>query len=218
MPPHAERFGGSTSSRTEAPARPADREAPVNEADLLRGVVEGERGAAEALYELVYPSIAGALQRVLHQPGHDYDDLVQATFERLIRSLAERRERVQNVAAWASGIATHVALDALRVRIRERRFIQSEDASGGAMLTLTGSVNAERQLEARRQLLIVQEVLGKMKGVVAETVLLHDMVGHDLAETAALTRVSVAAAQSRLVRGRRELLRRVQQRLAKGSP
>jgi RNA polymerase sigma-70 factor, ECF subfamily len=124
---------------------------------------------------------------------------------------------VQSVAAWASGIATHVALDALRVRIRERRLFQSDDPGGNAMLTLAGSVDAERQLEARRQLLVVQEALGKMKHEVAETVLLHDVVGHDLAETAALTHVTVAAAQSRLVRGRRELLRRVEQRLARGS-
>jgi len=43
----------------------------------------------------------------------------------------------------------------------------------------------------------------------AETLFLHDVEGLDLAEIAALTGTSVAAAQSRLVRARKELLERV---------
>ena len=47
-----------------------------------------------------------------------------------------------------------------------------------------------------------------MKPDHAQTLLLHDVLGHDLAETAAITGVSRAAAQKRLWRGRAELLRR----------
>ena len=55
----------------------------------------------------------------------------------------------------------------------------------------------------------VRTMLARMKPERAETVFLHDVLGHDLAEIALLTRVSVAAAQSRLVRGRRELRHRL---------
>jgi DNA-directed RNA polymerase specialized sigma24 family protein len=41
----------------------------------------------------------------------------------------------------------------------------------------------------------------------AEAVVLHDIFGYSLAEIAALTGDSVAAVQSRLVRGRGEVLR-----------
>jgi DNA-directed RNA polymerase specialized sigma24 family protein len=41
-------------------------------------------------------------------------------------------------------------------------------------------------------------------------VLVHDVFGHSLAETARLTGVSMSAAQSRLVRGRREVRARME--------
>jgi RNA polymerase sigma-70 factor, ECF subfamily len=197
--------------------RPPEKEV-INQAELVRAVLAGERWAANSLYELLYPSIARALQRVLQRPGSDYDDLVQSSFERVLRVLqAQGGEHVMNLRAWASGIATHVALDAMRFRIRERGLFRQDDSGESAGLELVGSNNAERRLEARRQLAVVQDVLSRMKRSLAEAVVLHDMVGHDLAETAALTNVSVAAAQSRLVRGRKELLHRVEQRLSRGS-
>lgn len=215
MPPRADRFFASGNGKVGVRAG-MDRENPASDAELLRAVTAGERWAAEALYDRIYPSIAASLQRVLRHPTDDYDDLVQTTFERVIRSLLDRGDEVANISGWASAIATHVALDALRVRVRERRYFQA-DHEGSAMLTVAGSTGAERQLEARRDLRVIQEVLAKMKPDLAEAVVLHDMAGHDLAETAALTKVTVAAAQSRLVRGRRELLKRVAQRLGRGT-
>ena len=53
----------------------------------------------------------------------------------------------------------------------------------------------------------------------AEALFLHDALGHDLAEVALLTGVSVAAAQSRLVRARKDLLARIERnRATRGGP
>jgi RNA polymerase sigma-70 factor (ECF subfamily) len=43
----------------------------------------------------------------------------------------------------------------------------------------------------------------------AETVIIHDVFGVSLAETAKLTSASLSAAQSRLVRGRRDIRKRM---------
>src|SRR5882724_6705206 len=110
MSSSAQRSGAPPSGKAEVRARVKSNDGTTDEKELLRGVAAGERWAADALYEHVYPSIAASLQRVLHRPGHDYDDLVQTTFERLMRSLFEHGgERILNLAAWASGIATHAA-------------------------------------------------------------------------------------------------------------
>jgi RNA polymerase sigma-70 factor (ECF subfamily) len=187
---------------------------PPTEADLVRGIAQGERWAADALYELLYPTVAHTLQRVLHNAGPDYEDLVQTTFERIVRALLENRmEAVLSLSGWASGIASHVALDSLRSKTRERRLFRSDEAEMSGSVDVTAVPPGERQVDARRQLVVVRAVLASMTPEMAETVVLHDLIGHDLAETAAITRVSVAAAQSRLVRGRKELLRRVHLRL-----
>src|SRR6187455_419134 len=115
-----------------AATRPPGSDA-LDQTALVRGVLAGERWAANSLYDLLYPSIARALQRVLQRPGADYDDLVQATFERIMRALvAQRGEGIMNLCAWSSGIATHVALDAMRSRIRERGLLRQEENDDGS--------------------------------------------------------------------------------------
>jgi RNA polymerase sigma-70 factor (ECF subfamily) len=131
---------------------------------------------------------------------------VQTTFERIVRTLVQKgAASVSNLAAWASAIAAHVALDALRVKIRERKLFDSGRATDAA---LASGPSLEKQIEARRKLLWVQEALARMNPEHARTLLLHDVLGHDLVETASMTGVSVAAAQKRLWRGRNELLKR----------
>jgi RNA polymerase sigma-70 factor (ECF subfamily) len=204
--------GVRTGSRAES-----DEESVPDDRKLLDALAKGDRSAADALYDTLYPSVARTLQRVLNDPRRDYEDLVQTTFERImVRLLDGSIAEVLDLRAWASGIATHVALDHLRKKTRERRLAVTERGSAPALLTIAGEASAERQIEARDQLAVIRDVLASMKPDLAEAVLLHDMVGYDLREVAAATETTVAAAQSRLVRGRKELLRRVELRLGKG--
>ncbi len=43
----------------------------------------------------------------------------------------------------------------------------------------------------------------------ANVVFLHDVLGHELSDVAGILKISVAAAQSRLVRGRREIIEQI---------
>jgi RNA polymerase sigma factor (sigma-70 family) len=184
---------------------------------IVAGLIAGEEWAAEALYDRLQPVVDRALRRVL-QNNADHDDQVQVVFERVIRTLVERKfAGACSLSTWATAIASNVAIDALRARIRERAVVWEDRARGAEHAASVSSGNLERQLEARAEIAELHAILGSMEASQAETVLLHDVHGHELSEIAVLTRVSVAAAQSRLVRGRKELLRRARLRLGKSS-
>jgi RNA polymerase sigma-70 factor, ECF subfamily len=183
------------------------RPASLTHDAILAGVQAGERWAHAALYDQLYPVVARTLEKLLRDSSFDYEDLVQVTFERIVRTLiGERRAPVANLFAWASSIAAHVALDALRRRARERRLFER----GSASFSLVGRVAApslERQLEARQKLDWLQHTLSRMNADQARTMVLHDVLGHGLNEIASIMGVTVAAAQRRLSRGHQELLR-----------
>lgn len=175
--------------------------------DIVEALGRGEEWAADALYDRVHVQVERTLRRILRFQSGELDDLSQASFERIIRYLGERPLLPgSNLPAWASAVAANVALDCLRRRSSERRLFTQLD---GAMELVRGDdAGPERSADARRTLAALQGVLARMRPKYAETLVLHDVLGHDLTVTAELTGTSVAAAQSRLVRGRKELLRR----------
>jgi RNA polymerase sigma-70 factor (ECF subfamily) len=180
---------------------------PLSQDAILAGVAAGERWAHAALYDQLYPVVARTLEKILRDSSGDYEDLLQVSFERIVRTLiGERRPKVVNLSAWASSIAAHVALDALRSRARDRRLFE-HGTGGSSPVERVAAPSLERQLEARQKLEWLQQTLGHMNADQARTVLLHDVLGHGLGEIASIMGVTVAAAQRRLSRGHQELLR-----------
>ena len=172
------------------------------------GILRGEEWAADALYDRVHRVVERTLRRLLREQSPDLEDLIQTSFERIILTLSGRRfAGACSLTTWASSIASHVAIDALRSRVRDRKLFRRESPSTPE-LTDAPSLLPERQLEARSEVERLQGILVRMKAEQTRTLVLHDVLGHDLSEIAVLTGVSVAAAQSRLVRGRKEFLRR----------
>jgi RNA polymerase sigma-70 factor (ECF subfamily) len=186
------------------------------QAAILRGAADGEPWAHAALYDALYPVVARALQKILHQTG-DYEDLVQTSFEMIVRTLRRPRgQRIENLGAWASTIAARVALDALRARVRERRFFD-RDAAAAQALEAVPAPALERELQARNDLWWLQRALAGMAADQAEAVVLHDVLGYELGEIAVITDVTPAAAQKRLSRGHIELRRRADKRAKEGT-
>lgn len=169
---------------------------------LLTAVQRGDGSAARVLYDRLYPVIDHTLRRVLRVRRSDFDDLVQITFERIVRAIAEDRFGGRSaLTTWGAAIAGHVAIDFLRRTVREQNMLR--DLQPPASITAP-----ELRMEARSEIRRLHIILARMKPKLVETVLLFDVLGHSLEDVAELTGVSTSAAQSRLYRGRQELLRR----------
>ncbi len=183
---------------------------PATDEELIEAFERGDRVVAEQLYDRLIRVVDGTLYRVLGCRGHDHDDLVQSAFEQIMITLARRRfARACSLSAWASTVTAHVALNALRSRRRERNVVDRRCDPEAIARRAHATEDVERQAGAREELSRLRMHLADLGSAKATTLLLHDVLGHELAEISVLTGVSVAAAQSRLVRGRKELHRRM---------
>ncbi len=188
----------------------------ASDEELIEAFERGDRAVAEQLYDRLIGVVDGTLYRVLGCRGHDHDDLVQSSFEQIMITLARRRfARACSLSAWASTVTAHVALNSLRSRRRERNVVDHARDPELATRRAHSAEDVERQAGAREELARLRAHLAELGSAKATTLLLHDVLGHELAEISVLTGVSVAAAQSRLVRGRKELHRRMSQDAAK---
>jgi RNA polymerase sigma-70 factor (ECF subfamily) len=182
----------------------------LSDSELIDAFERGEGHACETLYDRLIGVVEGTLWRVLGRRDQSHDDLVQASFEQIVVTLAKRRfARACSLSSWAASVTSHVAFNTLRARTRERRVLDPARDGDHEARTHGGSFDVEREAGVREALTRVRWHLADMDPNRATTVFLHDALGHELAEIAVLTGVSVAAAQSRLVRARKELHRRL---------
>jgi RNA polymerase sigma-70 factor (ECF subfamily) len=200
---------GGANPRAEVQQQHSDQQ-------VIEGLAAGQSWAAGIFYDRVSVVVERTLRRILQSSDADYEDLEQITLERVVQSLVERRfSGACSLTTWASAIAGHVGVDALRSRVRERRLFRDDHEPAAQLTNGFDASNLERRLEARSDITQVQQILATMKAEHAETLVLHDALGHELSEIAVLMGVSVAAAQSRLIRGRKELLRRAKHQLGR---
>jgi len=184
---------------------------PTTDEALIEAVRRCDDQVASEIYDRLFGAIDQTLYRVIGQRGPDHDDLVQQAFEQVITTLSRHAfARLCSLKTWASRVATNVGLNALRSRRRERTVIDRTWELDHDLEPSAGR-DPQRALDSRAQLAQVRTLLGEMKRDQVEVLLLHDVMGHDLAEIALMLRVSMPAAQSRLFRGRRELRRRLEE-------
>jgi RNA polymerase sigma-70 factor (ECF subfamily) len=179
--------------------------------ELIDAAARGDSKVAGKLYDRLIGVVNRSLYRIFGRREMSHDDLVQATFEQIIITLGKGRfVGAAGLSAWASTVTWHVALKALRSRRRERRVLSWGEEPTSEPMVAAPHADLEHNLALRREISNARAELAEMDPAKAEAFLLHDVFGHDLSEIAAITNVSVAAAQSRLVRGRKEFYARMQ--------
>jgi RNA polymerase sigma-70 factor (ECF subfamily) len=175
---------------------------PLDDARLVAAVRSGNSAMAGPFYDRTRPVVARTVHRLLGASDNDFDDLVQVAMIELLHSLDRYRGEC-SLDTWASTISGNVVYKHIRRRGLERNIFARELAAEDVPQT------AHQRPVMRAMVEQVMRHLGDMVHERAWTFLLHDVHGYSLDEVANITGVSVAAAQSRLVRGRRELHERI---------
>jgi RNA polymerase sigma-70 factor (ECF subfamily) len=189
----------------------AVQDRPLTDEALIDAVARGDSKIADKLYDRLAGVVDRTLYRIFGRREADHDDLVQATFEQIVLTLVRQRfAGACSLTSWACNVASHVGLNALRARRRERGVMTLMDDTSFIPAVPSRRADAEHEAGVREDLARVRTHLATLSPEKAQTMLLHDVFGHDLSEIAVLTGVSVAAAQSRLVRGRKELFAKLE--------
>jgi len=188
--------------------RPAPRGTELSDTDICRALAAGDAWAAEVIYDRVEDVVAAVLFRLMGPGDGERDDLAQQAMERVITTIVSGKfSHGCSLRSWATLITQHLAIDTMRSRTRERKMFDRSVGPAALELVAEDHRTPERAAETRRRVERLMSALSSVNRARAEAVVLHDILGHDLAEIATLTGVSVSAAQSRLVRGRKEVLR-----------
>jgi RNA polymerase sigma-70 factor (ECF subfamily) len=189
-------------SNESQPAALGPAAPPLDDNELLAAVRSGEEAAATAFYRRVRPQVDATIARMLGRRDADVDDVTQLVLIELVQSIHRFRGEC-SLNTWIARVTAFVICKQIRRRRLERGlFERAEDESA----------DDGRGLPR----LVARDLLRRIRGHLAEmdqdrslAFLLHDVCGFDLREAARILDVTVAAAQKRLVRGRRELRERI---------
>jgi RNA polymerase sigma-70 factor (ECF subfamily) len=184
-----------------ASSSPAPK-ARVSDDDLLAAVRAGDPEVATALCDRVWPQVERTARRLLGKSDPDRDDVEQLSLIELVNTIGRYRGDC-SLDTWAQTVTSHVAFKHIRRRRIERTIFT--DLLVDDSLLPASSAAGERRSLSRDLLMRVAALLDGMNHQRAWAFILHDVLGYDLREIAEMTKTSVAATQSRLVRGRREL-------------
>jgi RNA polymerase sigma-70 factor (ECF subfamily) len=176
--------------------------APLDDNELLEAVRSGDAAAATAFYRRVRPLVDATAGRLLGRHDAEVEDVAQMALIELVRSI-ERFRGDCSLDTWISRVTAHVVCKQIRRRSFERGIFARDGADPADEAPLSSRIAARDVLQRVRRHLDAMEQ-GK-----ALAFLLHDACGFDLRDVAKMLEVSVAAAQKRLVRGRRELRERI---------
>lgn len=185
-----------------APTEPARPAVVLDDAELLAGMQRGDADSAAALYDRLRPRVESTVRRLLGRNDPDHDDCVQNTFVELVRSVDRYRGEC-SLEHWVARIAARVVYMQIRQRKLQRRYFDGARDASGEPPERAEPVDTSRRLLARDLFARIRSMLGAIETDNTYTFMLHDVVGFDLREIAEITGVTVAAAQQRLIRGRR---------------
>ncbi len=177
----------------------------MDDASLIEEVRAGNRGVANLFCMRVLPTVDRTVRRLIGRDDSEREDLTQTAIIELVRAIGKFRGE-SSLDTWVSAVTAHVVYKHIRRRPLDPHL--SLEAVPENILTSVRP-SGENTVAVREILARILHHLGAIGEKLAWSFVLHDVLGHSLDEVATIMGVTEAAAQSRLVRGRRRLHQRI---------
>lgn len=178
---------------------PRDTLAPLSDDALLVLYSNGDRDAARILTERLAPRVMAYAFRILGDRA-EAEDIAQEAMLRLWRIAPDWRPGEAQVTTWLYRVATNLATDRLRQRVRRRSFTL-DDAPEMA----DGQPGALQSMIAADRLAALQAALDALPERQRQAVVLRHIEGLANPQIAEILGVGVEAVESLTARGKRAL-------------
>jgi len=173
----------------------------LDDSQLLAAMRAGDKSVAAEFHDRIRPQIDRTLLRLFRRYDVDHEDLRQHALIELVVTIDTFRGEC-SLDSWVGAVTARIVFKHLRRRQAERRLFGELENEEVAPQSDTGSPNEALMRNLMRH---ASQHLAAMDPNRAWAFFLHDVLGYELRELAQIMGVTVSAAQSRLVRGRREL-------------
>jgi RNA polymerase sigma factor (sigma-70 family) len=183
-------------------SKAVDRRPGRSDEAILAAVRAGDGTVADDFYWRIKPVVERTIRRLLSWSTGDGEDLVQIALIEIIESLPRYRGE-SPLDAWVAAVSANVVYKYIRRRRLERRIFESAFEIRDVSIATPGE--GPRRMVMRDMARHVARHLADMRPHWSWAFLLHDVCGYSLVEISKICGISPAAAQSRLVRGRRDL-------------
>lgn len=174
---------------------------------LARRAAAGRRPAWDQIIDLYGGRIFNLALRFSRDRAAA-EDLTQDIFLRLFKNLSKYRGDVPLV-AWTLRLSRNLCIDQYRHAWRERESVFLPEH---ALATMTSGSNPREEAQRRELLRQIDDVLPELREDLALVVSLRDLQGLSYSEISALLDLPIGTLKSRLSRGRRQLIGRLQAR------
>lgn len=158
---------------------------------------------ASPQFAQVSRQLAAPLLRYLTRQVGDVaiaEDLCQETMIKIERGLAGFAERA-DLKTWAFAIANHVVIDYLRQGAQRLKLVDIDEAAS----TADGEVAVDERLVIDEMNTCVRSVIDSLPAAYRAALILYDLEGMSIEQTAAVTACSSANAKIRIHRARQRL-------------
>ena len=188
-----------------------------DEAGLVATAKSGNSEAFGELYQRYHRRLYATAFRILHN-REDAEDAVQQSFQHALANLSRFREDAR-FPTWLTRIVINEALLLIRYR---RKFREPSDAAEGQGVEevlaerADGAPTPEKWCADQEVQVAVRNAISSLRSRLRRAVVLRDLDGCSIAETARKLSISVPALKARIHRARRHMRRHIERRHTAG--